>query len=188
MIIDKLDGDIALFGDLADRSSGKMITIDSLRTFCYRFKLIVPDNVLDKVESEAVVEIYDRKLMQRFRSPNFFNFTSHPLENLESRPYYELFKKRQDVEDLIGEKAVGILQGKNKDPDYVFAGVHRLWEINAPKNLVTTLESLVASPIYDSDDGSIAGIIHVCQVRKQIEFSVVRENFQAEAPIPPTCA
>jgi hypothetical protein len=128
------------------------------------------------LNDRRVFEIYDISLRQRFRSPNFFSYTSHTLEDLESRAYWQNFKKSEKVDEEIFSKAKAILVGAQTAPDYHFVGDNgeqKLWEINSPRKLVTNLRSVVVAPIHDAQDGIVAGLIHICEVQNQVELFLV---------------
>lgn len=141
----------------------------------YWQRIKIPNSVMDKIRPNSLVELYDQDLIQRYRSANFFSYTSHSLEDLESRPYYDLFKRSEEVNQKILSVLTKIVSGEINEPDFQSVGKHRLWEINSPRKLVTQNKTVVVSPIFHEETGATAGFIHVCQVLRQTEFSVVRE-------------
>jgi len=172
-IVSKVLHDTALFQDVLAQGRPLADNQEAVARFCFRNKVRIPGEALELITADRVIEIYDLTLMQRFRSVNFFTYTSHSLLDLESRPYFDLFRKSPEIEFAIMEKAKGILGGELKDPDYKFVGDHKLWEINSPRKIVTKLRSAVVSPILNADDGTVAGLIHVCEVLDQREFTVI---------------
>jgi hypothetical protein len=139
----------------------------------YWQRLRIPAGAMEKIQPGSLVEIYDVDLIQRYRSANFFSFTSHSLEDLESRPYYDLFKKSEQVEMEIDRFVNRVLSGRLREPDFSTIGTHRLWEINSRKKIVTQNQTDVLSPVFHEGDGSLAGVIHVCSVLNQTELSLV---------------
>lgn len=176
VIIKKTEDDISLFQDILAQGMRIDENQDAVSRFCFRNSLKIPGSVLELINNDCVIELYDETLMQRFRSVNFFSHTSHTLEDLQTLPYFDLFRKKADVELVILDRVKAILRGEVKEPDFVFIGDHKLWEINSSRKIVTNLRPVAVSQMLDADDGSVAGFIHICKVLDQRELSLLQAD------------
>jgi hypothetical protein len=179
----KLSNDLDFYLGCIEKKERLNNVKNIVEILAYWRRLHIPEGAMERIQPNSLVEIYDQDLIQRYRSANFFSYTSHSLEDLESRPYFELFKKSQAVEQSITDFVTKVLRGQQHEPDYTSVGKHRLWEINSPKKLVTQNKTTALSPIFHEEDGSLAGFVHICSVLSQTELTLVKSD-----DIPPPAA
>lgn len=183
----KLSNDLSFLLECMERKERLNNVKNIVEILAYWQKIHIPEGAMEKIQPNSLVEIYDQDLVQRYRSANFFSYTSHSLEDLESRPFYELFKKSKEVEECIFGFVTRVLSGQQREPDFNALGKHRLWEINSPKKIVTQNKTAVMSPVFREDDGALAGFIHVCSVLNQTELALIRtEDLPPEDRLPGT--
>lgn len=140
------------------------------------------DELNDLLAKHDVVETYNVDFIQTFRTFEFFDYTMHTLEDLFLRPYWELFRRTELVEQKIIRNATRILGGECKGPMYDFLGKSTVREINSRCTLVTRLNTIAAAPLYSTETGEICGIIHILDVLNQQEIKLIREGLQMSAP------
>jgi hypothetical protein len=179
-IISKLQDDLLFYTECSSGQERLNNNKNLLEIFAYRKKLKIPSTAMEKINSKSLIEFYDHDLIQRFRSVNFFSVTSHSLEDLESRPFYELFKKSPETERKIGSVVTRIFTGATREPDFTTVTRHRLWEINSPRKLVTQNKTVALTPVFRESDDSVVGILHICNVIRQTELSIVHDTAASE--------
>jgi hypothetical protein len=73
------------------------ISLKSLWLFLNKLKWRYPDDLFEKLRDDDVVEVYSMENTQIFRSFTFFKYCSYTLEDLNYRPWFELYQRDESV-------------------------------------------------------------------------------------------
>lgn len=109
---------------------------------------------------DDVVEIYNRDSVQIFRNVHFFRVCSYTIDDVISRPFYELYRRDGDITYKILETASELLAGKYTSTYWYDLPPHRLDEIDSPGRFLALVENRFLSPLHGAD-GSIQGMVSV---------------------------
>ncbi len=112
------------------------------------------------IERGDVVEIYNASYVQVFRSLSFFRICSYTLDELLCRPFWDLFRRDQELFGRMVGTTKEVLDGK-------ISGVHR-WnveehtveEIGSRARYLATVRYKVLSALHDKD-GNICAFVNV---------------------------
>lgn len=127
-----------------------------------RHRVRVDQDVLETIDKHACVEIYDFHFLQTFRTPNFFNYVEHSLEEFAILPYWEIFDREQEISEKIVHNATKILTGTHVGPMWNFIEDNIVREKGTRR--ATRLHTAVCAPIYGENSGEILGLIHVFDI------------------------
>lgn len=73
------------------------VSLKSLWLFLNKLKWQYPDELFEKLRDDDVVEVYSLEHTQIFRSFTFFQYCSYTLEDLQFRPWFELYRRDEAV-------------------------------------------------------------------------------------------
>jgi len=76
-----------------------------------RLGVVFHSDVIDKITTEDVIEVYNHDLIQIYRSLSFFNLCSYSLTDLLTNEFYELYERSVQVNSHL-IKAGEILQAR----------------------------------------------------------------------------
>lgn len=167
----KLGDELEFYQDCLEKKLNLASTREIVEAFAGWRKMRLPASALEKIRPESLVEIFDMRLNRLYRSTNFFSYTSHSLEDLESRPHRELFKESQRIERAISRSVARLRDGQEENLGH--QGVHRAWEINSRKKIVTQKRTESLTPVFCEEDSSPAGFMYVYTVLNQTELSLI---------------
>lgn len=129
-----------------------------------RFGWTPNSDVFDYISEEDTVEVYSLDQIQTFRNLQFFRFVSFTLEQIHSRPWFELTRRDSEYEKALGDEAARLISGGHRETiDLSYIPVHRIEEIGSQELRCFTLEMRCMSPVFY--DGVIAAIIAVNRTR-----------------------
>lgn len=121
-------------------------------------------DVFDSIDEEDTVEVYSLDQRQTFRNLQFFKWVSFTLEQIHSRPWYELTTRNQAVESALHAEAGKILSGAVKTTLSLHAiPEHLVTEIGTEELRSFYLRMRCFSPVWQ--DGRLSGVIAVNRTR-----------------------
>ncbi len=91
---------IALYGESLSEAREHykdQISLKSLWIFLNKLKWRYPDELFEKLRNDDVVEVYSMENTQIFRSYTFFKYCSYTLEDLNFRPWFELYQRDESI-------------------------------------------------------------------------------------------
>ena len=113
-------------------------------------------DLMSVIEQGDIVEIYNSDFVQIYRNLPFFEVCSYSLDELLSRPFFELFRRDEPVTAAIVGVAQKMLAG---EMDGIYAwpiGVHTIEETESPLRLRSVIEQKFVSPLYDATGRPVA--------------------------------
>ena len=148
---------------------------DKMRNVLTHLKLhrlrIPTDSVLSITEGSCV-ELYDKNCVQTFRSPEFFQYTSHSLEDLVVLPYPELFDRSFERSKDCMVAVMQVLSGTAQMvPE--FCPDHIVREINSEKKIISKSKGTLLSALMSETSDEVLGFLHVFEVRNQHQLTFV---------------
>ncbi len=146
-------------------------SLRSTRTFVWRafreFGWTPNSDFFNTMRDDHVVEIYDRKNIQLFRNFRFFEFCSYTLEDIYTRPWTELFVRRNQDQTLrlLGQ-VEALYASKSRETVFVTAGRQNVDEAHSELRHSVDLEVETAALLFNEADEIEAFI--ACE---RVEFS-----------------
>ena len=151
--------------------------VHCLKAFLSKYSLSIPDEseVLETIDNDTYIEVYDNKFTQVFRSADFMKVTNHGLMTLEICEWFDLFQRSKDLTSDQIEVVTKVFDGTIKLPLFKPLEDHSVKEINSEKPKVSQAEIVLYSPIIGADN-LFHGILHIFKVKstQQLDFQVVK--------------
>lgn len=144
---------------------------DAVGAHLRRHRVRVSDDVAAIMDKHDVVELYDFHLVQTYRSPNFLKFTDRSLEELAVLPYYMMFTRSEKLSDRCIKNCLAMLTRAHEGPMWDFLERHIVKEKGSAR--VSSVNSIVAAPVYSERDGEIMGLVHVFDVEAHSELKLM---------------
>ncbi len=110
-------------------------------------------NLMDHLEANDVVEIYNADFVQVFRSFSFFSICSYTLDDLLCRPFWELFRRDEELFGRMVEKTKLALAGDISGVHYWDVDIHSVDEIESPARYHAEVRYKLLSPLHDASGG-----------------------------------
>lgn len=131
----------------------------------------LPDEVMERIQPEDVIEILDQEGKQVFRSLNFFSLTSYELETFLSLPWNELFAREAYDHDVYFDFFIKCLTATD-DVVYPldFLPPHSVKETQSQGRLQGENQPMFCAPVFDIKTLQSVAVIHVFRpsnLRKQ---------------------
>jgi hypothetical protein len=104
--------------------------------------------IMDKVADDQVIEFYNTSNIQTFRNLNFFAICSYNLDDLLSLPWWQLFKRDDEINRRLFESAAKVFSGEVQGDLAVQVPTHALEEINSPHLHKMMVDVNFISPLY----------------------------------------
>ena len=151
--------------------------VHCLKSFLSKYSLSIPDEseVIETIDNDTFIEVYDNKFTQVFRSADFLKVTNHGLMALEICEWFDLFQRSKDLTSDQIEVVTKVFDGTIKLPLFKPLEDHSVKEINSGKPKVSQAEIVLYSPIFGADN-LFHGILHVFKVKsvQPLDFQVVK--------------
>lgn len=156
---------VARGGSLCDKAH-------SLKAFLAKYALSLPEasDVLEVIDEDTYVEVYDNQFTQVFRSADFMKVTSHGLMSLEACEWFDLFERSKDLTSDQVEVVGKIFDGSICVPMYKPLEDHSVKEVNSVSPRVSQAEIVLYAPLFGVD-GSFHGILHVFRVKSVADLN-----------------
>lgn len=151
---------------------------ESLKVFAFLYGLKFPceDEIYDLLEGDVYVEIYDRELLQIYRSPSWLETTSYGLKTLETSDWRNLFSRSEEILESQMQVVTAIYKGHVKHPIYKPVQKHTVKELKNRSPYCCEVESLIYSPVYNMEDEFLGGLhlLKILNLRK-LDYQVYTE-------------
>lgn len=95
-----------------------------------KMKVHPPSELMSSIQEGEVIEIYNADFVQVFRNLCFFEICSYSLDELLSRPFWELIHRDEKITNLIVEQASKLLTGYNG-----------IFQFEVPEHVITEIAS-----------------------------------------------
>lgn len=110
-----------------------------------------------------VIEIYDTDFTQVYRNLAFFSVCSYTLDELLSRPFFELFRRDEKVTGELIKIGAQMIGGQLDGVHQWSMDVHKTQEMESPALYQVEVQEKIASPLQDST-GKVAAILTTLKV------------------------
>ncbi|MEZ4744054.1 MAG: hypothetical protein R3B45_16670 [Bdellovibrionota bacterium] len=128
-----------------------------------------PSTLLQKLEDNIVIEIYDTAAWtQVFRNYRFYSLCSYTLDELLCKPWWELYLRNEEVTEKIFETAKKTCQLKKPEILYYNVGPHSQSEISGPIHVV--IENKFTAPLFNKH-GYVEYMLNAIKVHKVMHRS-----------------
>ncbi len=125
-------------------------------------------DLFSQLTEEDVVEIYDRSSLQLYRSFSFFGLCSYSLEELYSRPWFELYHREEKFHEMNLGLLHKFVSGQLMKTEPTGIPMHEVRELKAPKMRSSMIQPHLVSPLFDNSGQTVAilSAFKVVSVRK----------------------
>lgn len=137
------------------------------------------NELMASLEEGDIIEIYDASFTQVFRNLAFFSVCSYTLDELLSRPFYELYHRETEVTGHIVDVARGILSGEHTGVYRWTLDQHPVTEIESSSRFHMEVEEKIASALTDQE-GRASAILSTLKVLSCV--SLVNDDSLRTAP------
>jgi hypothetical protein len=119
------------------------------------------DDILEKIIANDVVEIYNSRNTQIFRNINFFKISSYTLDDLMSRPWWQLYKRKDEVIRSIFYYGSEVFSGSIRETIIPNVETHYLEEIDSNAYYKMNVDIKYMSPLnsINSEGGGICCLV-----------------------------
>jgi hypothetical protein len=115
-----------------------------------RLGLRPQSDLFGRLHSEDVIEIYDvAQQTQVYRNLRYFEACSYTLDDLMSRPWFELFYRDPQVSAHVAEIVNEAISAEPPRLVPFATGVHTIQEIDSPDRLHCRIENRFLAPLFD---------------------------------------
>lgn len=111
----------------------------------------------DKVDDDDVIQIYTRDQAAVFYNLNFFKWITYTIEDLYTRPWFELSRRDESAMMKLYEVAVEILSGVRMGTSLLDVPAHRCEEMDSEGMSKFWIQVKYASPV--KKDGEVMGML-----------------------------
>jgi hypothetical protein len=126
-----------------------------------RLQLRPTSDLFSRLNDSDVVEIYlVPEFIQVFRSFRFFELCNYSLDDLLSRPWWELYDRKEHITTSAFDMINRMISSSDPGTTYYNLGPHILIERDSSKRYRSLQELRFFSPLWDKNNG-IAGIVNV---------------------------
>ncbi len=122
------------------------------------FGLYPPHDLLDKIEGDDVIEIYDRNFHQLYRNWRFIELCSYSIADVNTFEFAELYDRPTHITDQLVQLGLQVLNGEVDETKKVTVDSHILREKFSEDRLSFRIEQGIVAPLHDSE-GQIIGLI-----------------------------
>lgn len=119
-------------------------------------------DLMSQIREDDIIEIYSADYVQLFRNLRFFRYCGYSLDELLSRPFWELFRRDEEVTKQILSVAVSMFSGQIIGTHRWQLGVHTLTEIDSHFRYESTIEPGLVSPLCDTS-GRIVALVNTAR-------------------------
>ena len=141
--------------------------LELLHKFLTYKRCLVPENMEDFIGPEDVIEVYDYRGIQQYRSFNFFNLCTYTLEDIFTHEWWHLYERNEFVTRQIGVMAGRIFANNESAPVVLDLPSHVAREIWSPGRSTLRVKQKVLFPIRGFD-GQTKMIIATFRVLEQL--------------------
>jgi hypothetical protein len=142
--------------------------IHYLKKALNKFGMRVEDDFWANLRKGDAIEVYGTDMIQKYRSLNFYNFTSYSLLDLVIHEWYVLWERPLSIMNAMMEMADDIIKGR-RGSGKMNLKRHLIREIFdsgitepfVPRALAVDLK--YAAPVYKSVGKQVAGFIVTCK-------------------------
>lgn len=156
---------------MASMIESEMDLENSITTFKYfleQSNFCVDKGIVEKIDKDDFVEVYDKLAVQIFRSFNIYKYSTFTDEELFSKRVDQLYDRPEFYNKMLMKAAFGLFQRKSKLAEN-FCPTHEVVEKKEFGARVKIGYKFMA-PIYDSDSGEIVGVV-LCEQLTPQNFS-----------------
>lgn len=147
-------------------------------SFIHGLQLPSPDEIYSALSDTTYVEIYDRRFLQSYRSPDWLETTSHSLLRIETHDWRDLFFRSEKIAHAQMDLVYALFSGGINQPVYRPLSIHTVKEITAKNPFCAEIESLIYSPVYDTQM-NFAGGLHIMKLHdlRRISMQICSHAF-----------
>lgn len=124
-----------------------------------KLKAVPPSDIIDKIGSQDVIEIYNTEFIQIFRNLNYFDISSYTLIDVFTHQWDELYER---ADAHIGQQmmnvAVSVISGQAKTTFACPVDPHVLLERFSEEKLRLSMIPGFVSPLFDRDHQLVGAI------------------------------
>ena len=136
----------------------------STRTFVWRafreFGLTPNASLFDSMTEDHVVEIYDLNNIQIFRNFRFFEFCSYTLEDVYTRPWTELFIRKDEAQsERLLAFAKKLVASNSRDTFFPDAGLQNTHEADSELRYQVDLEVEASALLFNERSEPVALVV-----------------------------
>ena len=132
--------------------------------FLSAFRLTPDSEFFGLIDDDTCVEALNRSGLQIFRSLSFMDVCSYSLDEVVSVPWQYLYNRDEGITERYLTLQKEIADGTLKHTDLKnLIPQHQVCEISGFDHLVTTIQSLYLSPLFDVT-GTVVGAVHAFKI------------------------
>lgn len=124
--------------------------IDILKGVLRDLRLIVDDGIWEKIEKDDIIEIYNRDVIQIYRSISHMNLCGYTLLDVLTHEFYELYERSLPINEQMMEATLKVLSGEQPG-GFGLTGMipkHLMREIFSASRGVFEIEFKYICPVY----------------------------------------
>lgn len=126
-----------------------------------------------------VVEIYDcAEMVQLYRNLRFYDVCSYSLDDVLSRPWFELYRRDEAVMQKVQDAAGRAIASRSTSIVHYAAGVHEMEEIDSVSMNRNLVENRFLAPLVDAG-GQAQAVVNVIR-----PISLMSRRAGAAASVP----
>ena len=149
---------------------------ENLKRFLKKYGLTLDDEntIFDLVNKDTYVEVYDNLFVQKWRSIDFYNVTTHTMTALETHEWFSLFDRSENLLEDQMSVVEKIYNESIQSPVYYPIDDHTVKEINVQSPRSSQAKILLYAPVYGVDR-KFHGMLHLFKVlnTRSIDFKIL---------------
>lgn len=115
-----------------------------------RLKLHPPSDLMQEIKEGEVIEIYNSDFVQIFRNLRFFEICSYTLDELLSRPLWELVEREESITGMIVHQASKLLSGTINGLFQFDVPEHSIYERESVGRNKITVKLTIGAPLWNA--------------------------------------
>lgn len=130
-----------------------------------RHGLVLCSDVFEKLEDTDIIEIWDAKGHQLFRSFHGLKFFSYTLEEMFAYPFFELFERESaELEVEYGQVFSKLIRGETQTTIQVDIRPHLVREKRSRRRRTALMTPKIVSPLKNKQ-GQVVAFFHTCSAK-----------------------
>lgn len=137
-----------------------------------KLKAVPPSDIIDKIEDQDVIEVYNTQFIQIFRNLNYFDISSYTLVEVFTHQWDELYERENpNIGQQMMNVALSVISGKARATFPCGVDSHVLKERFSEEQLRLNMIPGYVSPLFDRDH-QLVGAIFTSKVEILADQSV----------------
>jgi PAS domain-containing protein len=152
---------VQIAGEVLDHGGSLRNDQTFLWRFFQRLRLHPPSNLVSEMADGEIIEVHDRSLVQIFRNLRFFELCSYTLDDLLSRPFFELLERDNKITEHLLAQVDVLFGDAPRTILWMSVEEHTIVERDSAKRLSLRVRQRMMAPLRNVSGELVAVATHI---------------------------